>query len=190
MWATWRRTREGCKCARERLQVCSDNLTRDKTVERNHETKSRDNLNETAWCAKLRTAYEGQCGKKTCCTIRQTAHASSRVEKMHNRDATGSCRKRTRVKTGIETHKCAGTREHETRHAALGLVGETHGSEAGGPTRGLVARAAAPRRGVSRGAVFPRRPRRRGPAPVFLAPCSGDEPGEEDLHPFSGEDPV
>ena len=78
-------------------------------------------------------------------------YASSRVEKMRKREATSSRRKCTHVKTGVETHKCAETRQSrlKTRRAAVDLVGETHGPEARGQMESPVARAAALRRGVS-----------------------------------------
>ena len=171
MHGTMRQAEDTC-AQRTRLQDCSAKLKRDKS--RDHETKSRDHLNETAWCAKSKTAY-----------------ASSRVEKMRNRDAMGSCRRRARVRTGVETHVRAETRQRETKHAALGLANEMHGSKAKGRTRSPVARAAASRRSASRGSVLQRRPRRRGPASVILALCSRDDSGKRGPHhPFSVESPV
>ncbi len=168
---TMRQAEDTC-AQRTRLQDFSAKLKRDKSQD--HETKSRDRLNETAWCAKSKTAY-----------------ASSRAEKMRNRDAMGSCRRRARVRTDVETHVRAETRQRDAKHAALGLATEMHGSKAKGRTRSPVARAAASRRNASRGSVFQRRPRRRGPASVILALYSRDEPGQKGAHhPVSVESPV
>ena len=170
--------------------VCIANSTRDTALSRNHETKSRGNLKKTAWHAKSKTAYKGKYGKRTRCTTRQTAHVNARVGRKHDRDATDSCRKCTRVKTSVETPVRAKTRQRKSKHAAMDFLDETHGSEAKGRARSPVAGAAALRRDVSQGSVLPRRPRRKGLDPVFLAPCSRDRSGEKGLYPLPGGGPV